>query len=64
MKTGQNVREVGLYASECCVEEKSFHEEDSFSRCPRCLQLCEWEPVEVAPAWQGSKKDDKNYQAA
>jgi len=52
VKTGQDVREFGLYASDCCVQEVLFDKDDSFSRCPRCLRLCEWEPVDAAVASQ------------
>jgi len=46
MKTGGDVRDSGLYASDCCEQEIRFTENDSFSRCPRCLRLCEWELVD------------------
>jgi len=52
VKTGQDVRELGLYVSDCCMQERRFDKDDSFSRCPRCLRLCEWEPVEAVGAWQ------------
>ena len=48
MKTGKDVQKAGLYASDCCIEEVTFKKDASFSRCPRCLALCEWEPVELA----------------
>ena len=43
MKTGQTVAELGLYSTECCDEELTFDVGDTFSRCPRCQHLCEWE---------------------
>ena len=46
MKTGQDVRESGLYSSDCCERELLFTENDSFRRCPRCSRLCEWELVD------------------
>jgi hypothetical protein len=52
VKTGQDVRELGLYASDCCLQELFFDKDDSFSRCPRCLRLCEWEAVDAAGALQ------------
>jgi hypothetical protein len=52
MKTGQDVREGGLYVSDCCLQERTFSENDSFVRCPRCLRLCEWDLVD-APVWPG-----------
>jgi hypothetical protein len=52
VKTGQDVRESGLYASDCCAAEMLFDSDDSFSRCPRCLRLCEWEPVDSVVAWE------------
>ena len=45
MKTGEDVRESGLYSSDCCEQELLFVENDSFPRCPRCSRLCEWELV-------------------
>jgi len=47
MKTGKDVRESGLYSSDCCEQELLFTENDSFRRCPRCSRLCEWELVDV-----------------
>jgi hypothetical protein len=46
MKTSEDVRTLGLYASNCCGEEIIFDTNDCFSRCPRCEGLCEWELVE------------------
>jgi hypothetical protein len=46
MKTGEDVRESGLYSSDCCERELLFTENDSFRRCPRCSRLCEWEMVD------------------
>jgi hypothetical protein len=51
MKTGQDVRELGLYASDCCLQELLFDRDDSFSRCPRCSRLCEWELVDSVVSW-------------
>lgn len=47
MKTSDDVRELGLYATDCCGEERMFDKNDCFSRCPRCQGLCEWELVET-----------------
>ena len=44
-KTGEDVRESGLYSSDCCEQELVFTENNLFSRCPRCSRLCEWELV-------------------
>ena len=52
MKTGQDVRGLGLYASDCCLQELLFDQNDSFSRCPRCSRLCEWELVDSVVSWQ------------
>jgi hypothetical protein len=43
VKTSQTVSELGLYASECCKAESIFDIGATFSRCPKCLGLCEWE---------------------
>lgn len=34
MKTSEEARELGLYASECCSEELIFDRGDTFVRCP------------------------------
>jgi hypothetical protein len=47
MRTSENVRELGLYASSCCGEELIFDKGDCFMRCPKCERLCEWELLEV-----------------
>ena len=60
MKTGKDVRETGLYASDCCVQELLFEQEDSFSRCPRCMRLCEWELVDSVVAWHEMQEPDDN----
>jgi len=51
MKTSDDARELGLYASGCCSEELIFDKGDCFSRCPRCERLCEWELVENLTSW-------------
>ena len=62
MKTGQDVRESGLYSSDCCEQELLFTENDSFSRCPRCFRLCEWELVDSVISWKEmSHGDVANY---
>jgi|GEM_PF-4974854 len=50
MKTGESVLELGLYASECCLQEALFDKGDSFSRCPRCSNVSAWEVVDVVPS--------------
>jgi hypothetical protein len=47
MKTGEDVRELGLYATECCLQEALFDSGDCFSRCPQCANLCDWEVVDL-----------------
>jgi len=47
MKTGQDVKESGLYVSECCGEEVMLVEDASFPRCRRCNGLSEWELVDL-----------------
>jgi hypothetical protein len=47
MKTGQDVRETGLYASECCGEEQLLEKDASFPRCQKCNSLSVWEPVDI-----------------
>jgi hypothetical protein len=43
MKTSEDVRESGLYTTDCCGEEHIFGEGDTFWRCPRCQNLCRWQ---------------------
>jgi hypothetical protein len=66
MRTGQDVIQSGLYASDCCLEELRFDENGSFSRCPRCSHLAEWELVDVAAPWLelSQVSNDKGYEAA
>jgi hypothetical protein len=45
MKTGQDVVRNGLYHSECCLLERQLQKEQSFPRCPKCLHLTVWSPV-------------------
>ncbi|HSU88915.1 MAG TPA: hypothetical protein VLL56_08765 [Terriglobia bacterium] len=47
MKTGQDVIETGLYASECCGEEVALDKDASFPRCLKCKGLSEWEMVDL-----------------
>jgi hypothetical protein len=47
MKTGQDVIEAGLYASECCGEEQMLEKDASFPRCSKCKGLSVWEPVDM-----------------
>jgi hypothetical protein len=43
MKTSEDVRELGLYTSDCCNQDLIFDVGDTFCRCPKCMRLCEWE---------------------
>ncbi len=47
MKTGQDVIEGGLYASECCGEEEMLEKDASFPRCAKCKGLSTWELVDT-----------------
>jgi len=47
MKTGLDVIEAGLYASECCGEEVMLEEDATFPRCMKCKGLSTWELVDV-----------------
>ena len=48
MKTGQDVIETGLYASECCGEEEMLEKDASFPRCAKCNSLSKWELVDLS----------------
>lgn len=45
-RTSETVQELGLYESDCCMQELIFDRNDCFSRCPRCEGRCEWVLVE------------------
>jgi hypothetical protein len=62
MKTAERVRQLGLYASSCCIDEALFDVNDQFSRCPKCEELCTWELVERVFSWQ--ELEDLETQAA
>ena len=47
MKTGTLINENWLYVSECCLMEVYLESGGTFSRCPRCYGLCNWEMVDV-----------------
>ena len=47
MKTGSDVMQNGLYASECCLKEAGLVKDQSFPRCPKCLGLTVWMTVQV-----------------
>jgi hypothetical protein len=47
MKTGTDVNESGLYASECCLEEQWLEENQTFPRCWICKGLTRWEAVDL-----------------
>ncbi len=57
MKTGENVETLGLYSTDCCNMELIFEVGDTFCRCPRCQNLCQWElDEEVVSAEDLDKK--------
>ena len=43
MKTGEYVREPGLYVSDCCSAEQVLDKHETFGPCPRCDGFCEWD---------------------
>jgi hypothetical protein len=47
MKTGQDVIETGIYASDCCGEEVMLEKDASFPRCRKCQALSTWEVVDI-----------------
>lgn len=61
MKTGETVEQLGLYSTECCNQELIFEVGDTFSRCPRCLGLCNWDfDSEVVAAEELDARADRN----
>jgi len=51
MKTSDDVQQLGVYASDCCLAELIFYKNDCFSRCTRCEQRCDWELIEKLIPW-------------
>jgi hypothetical protein len=47
MKTGQDVIESGLYASDCCGEEVMLEKDATFPRCMICKGLSHWDLVDL-----------------
>ena len=65
MKTTERVRQLGLYASSCCIDEAVFDVNDHFTRCPRCERLCRWDYVERVFSWRDLEQlDELEPQAA
>jgi hypothetical protein len=46
-RTAETVQVLGLYKSTCCHEELLFDRNDSFSRCTRCNDACDWKLLET-----------------
>jgi hypothetical protein len=57
MRTGENVSELGLYASICCGHDWIFDKQDVFYRCPKCEHLCEWELTERVIDWNQLQRE-------
>ena len=51
METTEQVRNLGLYSSSCCLQELLFDVDDHFSRCPKCERFCRWKLVERVVPW-------------
>jgi hypothetical protein len=47
MKTGTDVKQTGVYLSECCELETEFSKDQTFTRCPHCSSLTQWQLLEV-----------------
>ena len=47
MKTGKDVVHSGVYATECCLAETGLQKQQSFPRCPKCMNLTVWMSVRV-----------------
>jgi hypothetical protein len=46
-RTGEHVREPGVYSSRCCSYEDGLGESDEFPRCGTCGRPTEWIAVTV-----------------
>jgi len=64
MRTGEDVRELGLYISSCCNQEVIFDGNDVFTRCPRCEALCWWDLEEKLVSYEEFDKPAYDYEAA
>jgi hypothetical protein len=63
MRTSETVKELALYSSACCTEETLFDQNDRFSRCPACEQLCFWEYIEPVVSWLELEQQDSQIAA-
>ena len=59
MRTGEDVRELGLYLSSCCASEMIFGARDCFSRCPHCEALCWWDLEEKLVSWEEMQEQEE-----
>lgn len=50
LRSGETVSIPGLYSSNCCGIERTFEVGVSYTRCPKCMSLCMWEPDETSEA--------------
>ena len=64
MKTAERVRNLGLYASVCCIDEVLLDVNDVFSRCPKCERRCSWQLVEKVFSWEELEDLELESQAA
>ena len=51
-KTSEMVRESALYVTECCNIESTLQKYATFTRCPECEGLTQWELVRPVRAPQ------------
>jgi len=57
METTEQVLQLGLYSSPCCLQELLFDVDDHFLRCPKCERFCRWKLVERVVAWYELEDD-------
>jgi hypothetical protein len=55
VKTGKDVIQNGIYASNCCLIELTLQRRNMFPRCPKCMKLTRWELTRIRPIRQDEK---------
>jgi hypothetical protein len=52
MRTGESVRQSGVYISDCCDDEMIFQVNDCFSDCSKCARVCWWDLEKPLISWE------------
>lgn len=62
MKTTERVNKLGLYTSACCNQEVIFEKKDTFTRCPACNRLCDWDLIETLISWRQFEELEEEFE--